>query len=129
MNVSLMAHCCPNCAAPRAMIDSVVYDVMIDPRNAIASYRLVGEQCAKCKHVFGGPKIDELMLNIDERRMQFDYTNWKGEHGTRLVKPISIRFGVSEWHKKPQWLLTAYDFDKRDTREFAMSDMESVQYL
>lgn len=56
----------------------------------------------------------------------FDYTNWRGERMRRKVIPREVRFGISEWHKDPQWLMLAYDFDKRGEREFAMRDMQPV---
>jgi hypothetical protein len=54
-----------------------------------------------------------------------DYTNWRGVRSYRKITPIRIRFGVSPWHKEPQWLLTAFDFDKRQEREFAMKKIYS----
>lgn len=52
-----------------------------------------------------------------------DYTNWRGERRTRRIFPLDLRFGVSEWHKTPQWLLRAIDVDRGDgsEREFAMA--------
>ena len=50
------------------------------------------------------------------------YRNWRGELGVRHVTPISLRFGASEWHRKPQWLMRAYDHDKQAEREFALLD-------
>lgn len=53
----------------------------------------------------------------------FWYKNHRGEETTRRVRPISIRFGTSEWHKEPQWLMLAHDTEKDRQREFAMRDM------
>lgn len=58
--------------------------------------------------------------------MVFWYRNYKGEEGYRRVRPISIRFGTSEWHKEPQWLMLADDLENRKRREFAMKDISSV---
>lgn len=58
--------------------------------------------------------------------MTFGYTNYRGEIGRRRVRPVSIRFGASEWHPGLQWLLVAYDLDKGERREFAMRDMFDV---
>ena len=51
------------------------------------------------------------------------YLNWRGEIRLRKIKPIpeSLRFGVSEWHKEPQWLLSAVDLEKSQIREFALA--------
>lgn len=53
----------------------------------------------------------------------FWYRNYKGKEGMRRVRPLSLRFGTSEWHKEPQWLMRAYDLENDKEREFAMRDM------
>ena len=53
------------------------------------------------------------------------YTNWRNEKGERLVHPKKIWFGSTEWHKEPQWLMTAMDVEKNEMRDFAMKDIES----
>lgn len=57
----------------------------------------------------------------------FTYSNWKGETEDRRARPISQRYGTSEYHKEPQWLMRMFDLDKRDEREFAMNDMSNVR--
>jgi len=52
-----------------------------------------------------------------------DYTNYKGERGTRVIRPNQIFFGQNEWHPDPQWLLTAYDLEKDALRVFAVGDI------
>lgn len=56
----------------------------------------------------------------------FDYVNYRGEKSSRRVQPHSIRFGSSEYHQKPQWLMLATDLAKNEIREFAMQDMTGV---
>lgn len=52
------------------------------------------------------------------------YRNWRGETSTRRIVPLAApRFGTSEWHKEPQWLLRALDVDKGEEREFAMNEI------
>lgn len=55
------------------------------------------------------------------------YTNYKGEKSLRIIIPLDVppRFGTSEWHKEPQWLLRVYDCEKKAEREFAMSGFSS----
>lgn len=50
------------------------------------------------------------------------YTNYRGETAARRIIPRSIRFGSTEWHPEPQWLLLAFDIDKQADREFALKD-------
>lgn len=56
----------------------------------------------------------------------FWYRNYKGEEGYRRAKPISIRYGTSEWHKEKQWLWLMDDTVNGKRREFAMRDMSGV---
>jgi hypothetical protein len=58
--------------------------------------------------------------------LSFDYTNYKGEQSRRTVTPIAYRWGGSQWHPEPQWLMMALDHDKAQTREFAMKDMTNI---
>lgn len=48
------------------------------------------------------------------------YTNWRGETSERTIIPKSFRYGSSEWHPESQWLVRAYDVDKKVHREFAL---------
>jgi hypothetical protein len=60
------------------------------------------------------------------RPYRFVYRNYRGEIGVRAVLPISVRFGSTEWHPEPQWLLLADDTEKGAAREFAMRDMRPM---
>lgn len=41
----------------------------------------------------------------------------------RLVHPLVLFFGNSQWHPEHQWLLVAYDLNKEAERTFAMKDI------
>jgi predicted DNA-binding transcriptional regulator YafY len=60
------------------------------------------------------------------RVVSFDYTNYRGEKSRRNVSPITLRFGVSDYHDEPQFLMIAYDRDKLEFREFTLRDMTNV---
>ncbi|MBD8554895.1 hypothetical protein IFT84_10205 [Rhizobium sp. CFBP 8762] len=62
-----------------------------------------------------------------DQPLTFGYTNWRGEYGIRTAVPMRVWFGTSEWHKEPQWLLTAWDIEKNAAREFALCDMVLVK--
>lgn len=64
-------------------------------------------------------------MHKDKTVVQFAYLNYKGEFAIRNINPIKIFFGSTEWHKEPQWLLRAYDYDKKAEREFAMKDISN----
>lgn len=55
-------------------------------------------------------------------KLRFYYTNYKGHSSYRTVAQPSIYYGSTEYHKKEQWLLKAYDCDKEDIRVFALED-------
>lgn len=50
----------------------------------------------------------------------FGYTNHRGEHAIRLVRPIIISHTSNEYHPEQQWILHAFDVDKNALRTFAM---------
>lgn len=59
------------------------------------------------------------------KRVLIDYVNWKGERAKRLIMPDAVSFGATKWHPKPQWLLRAFDVEKKAWRHFAMADIKS----
>jgi predicted DNA-binding transcriptional regulator YafY len=59
----------------------------------------------------------------NEHPLVIEYKNWKGEIGIRKIIPIEIFFGANEFHGEPQWLMVAYDLDKKEERTFAMNDI------
>ena len=56
-----------------------------------------------------------------------DYTNWRGETARRVIRPIHMWWGKTEWHPDEQWMLTAWDCEKDAVRDFAWQDMRPVQ--
>ncbi len=55
-----------------------------------------------------------------------DVTNHRGERAERIVIPHpddALRWGSTEYHKEPQWLLEAYDVTKEAPRTFAMKNV------
>jgi predicted DNA-binding transcriptional regulator YafY len=59
------------------------------------------------------------------KRVTIDYVNWKGERGLRLILPDTITFSSNKWHPTPQWLLRAFDVEKKAWRHFAMADIKN----
>lgn len=55
-----------------------------------------------------------------------NYTNWEGITADRRIQPLHIWFGVTEYHKAPQFLLHAIDLDKDAERDFAMNDIHKI---
>ncbi|MFP4401836.1 MAG: hypothetical protein ACLFPL_01255 [Candidatus Nanoarchaeia archaeon] len=52
------------------------------------------------------------------------YTNWKGETAQRTIIPQSIEFTSNQWHTQEQWILTAWDVEKKNYRHFPMKDIK-----
>ncbi len=51
------------------------------------------------------------------------YTNYKGSAGWRRIIPRRLFFGTSPFHPDEQWLLEAYDVNKKEERTFAMNQI------
>lgn len=50
------------------------------------------------------------------------YTNWRKEQAWRLILPIKMWFGQSEYHLDgPQWFVRAFDIEKQEMRDFALT--------
>lgn len=64
-----------------------------------------------------------------EKIVEIDYTNYRGERGVRQIQPKKLFFGSNEWHPKEQWLLEALDLSKKADRLFAMSEIHSWRCL
>ena len=60
----------------------------------------------------------------DKNIVKILYTNWKNETRYRIIKPISIEFKSTEWHKDEQWILNAIDIEKNAMRSFALKDIK-----
>lgn len=63
----------------------------------------------------------------EEQQIVIAYTNYKGISSVRRIIPKNIYFGSSKWHPEPQWLLEAFDLNKKAERHFAMTDIHSWQ--
>lgn len=51
------------------------------------------------------------------------YRNYKGVVGERNITPIQIYYGSTQYHPEPQFLLEAFDNEKKASRTFALKDM------
>lgn len=60
----------------------------------------------------------------DKKAIKILYTNWRGETAIRTIIPLEIIFASTEWHPEEQWLLKAYDLDKKAERSFACKDIK-----
>lgn len=57
-----------------------------------------------------------------QQAVKLVYTNYKGETSERHIIPKGMNWGSTPWHPEPQWLVVAYDLDKKAYRDFALRD-------
>lgn len=48
---------------------------------------------------------------MSDEAINVSYTNWRGETKTRRVLLGQVRFGKTDWHTEPTWLISAFDLD------------------
>ena len=60
------------------------------------------------------------------KQITINYTNWKGATSDRVVVPIKVWFGKTEWHTDEQWFLTAHDITKQEDRDFALRAIHKI---
>lgn len=58
--------------------------------------------------------------------VEIDYTNYQGKRERRYIIPVRLYFSTNnQWHPEPQYILEAYDINKRANRDFAMSKVHA----
>jgi hypothetical protein len=70
-------------------------------------------------------QVGSLPHDPDAPPLSFGYKNYRGEYGVRKAIPIRIYLGNTEFHHETQWLLEAFDLDKKANRVFAIQDITS----
>ncbi len=68
---------------------------------------------------------EQLVTEYLRRRVTVTYTNHRGETRDRLIEPYTIRFGKTDHHPEPQWLLTCWDFEKQADRSYALKNVSN----
>ncbi len=75
--------------------------------------------------IYGWKPLDDHPADaLATEPLSMTYKNWRGEVATRRIQPLSLRFGCTEWHPEPGWLLLAIDIKKGAEREFALADCD-----
>lgn len=71
---------------------------------------------------------EENLKNSTSEVLRFRYKNYKGEVADRSVIPLRTLVKSSKYHNdgKPCWIMTAWDLDKEEKRDFALQDI--IQY-
>lgn len=67
---------------------------------------------------------DEAQAIAAAAQITMTYRNWRGEVAQRTIRPVALWFGKTDWHPEPGWLLSAWDCDKGERRDFALADCQ-----
>lgn len=73
--------------------------------------------------------MQDLAPNRVGEIVEILYTNYRGETARRRIVPGELRYGSTEFHPEPQWLLDALDVEKGVQRTFAMRDVKEWNSL
>jgi hypothetical protein len=49
--------------------------------------------------------------DVTPEAVRVRYTNWRGETSNRRLLLGALRFGTTDWHPEPTWLILAFDVD------------------
>ena len=64
-----------------------------------------------------------LLLREKQPKINIKYTNHEGKTDWRVIIPLSIEFGTTEYYPEPQMLLVAFAYDRDDYRKFACKNI------
>lgn len=67
--------------------------------------------------------MSDVVKDFGHMAVTFTYTNWKGDVSVRRVIPTHIYYGHTAYHTEDQWLMPAYDLEKKEWRTFAVKDI------
>lgn len=87
----------------------------VQEANLIVNGTISADKVSSGKAVSGKTSGEGVSLWVD-------YVNYRGEFGRRHIVPNSLRYGVSEYHPKPGWLLECFDLDKEQNRVYSLAD-------
>lgn len=107
-----------------------LHTIIDDKTDEVLERGLTMEQAEfqLCRHINLGAE-DAYIGEDDGEPMLFSpepttvtYTNWKGETRERRIIPRAIWYGSTKYHTEPQWLVSAFDMEKKAMRDFALKD-------
>jgi hypothetical protein len=62
-----------------------------------------------------------VSFEFTETMQTYTYTNWRGQTRLRLLIPVRLYWGSTQYHPEPQWLLEAVDAETGQVKDFALS--------
>lgn len=71
---------------------------------------------------------DSFMISLTHGAViQFDYMNYRGEHSKRQAAYMGIYYGHNEWHPEDEFIMKAFDKEKKSVRYFAVKDISNLE--
>jgi len=68
-------------------------------------------------------------IGIENKTVQFHYTNYKGIRSVRTVRVNKIERGLNPHLTQPTWLLWGVDREKKEERAFVLDNIENLQVI
>lgn len=64
-----------------------------------------------------------------EKSIKMIYKNYKGIISIRHIIPVNegISWRKTIYHPEEQWIIQAYDIDKKEIRDFALKDIIKIE--
>jgi hypothetical protein len=76
------------------------------------------------------PRFQAHAQAMPTQRVEIDYTNWRGERRTRVIRPTGhMVFEANDWHPKICWQMLTIDKQTGELRQFALKDVHSWKEL
>ncbi|MBO4245576.1 MAG: hypothetical protein J5892_02400 [Bacilli bacterium] len=91
--------------------ETLYYHVATTSESGLVQNMLLSDEDAK------------KLANMRKKVVTITYKNWEGITAKRNIIPIKLEYKKSEWHAHEEWILEAYDLDKKGHREFAVNNI------
>jgi hypothetical protein len=98
---------------------------IIDIGTRLRNRRKNGERAGSKDRRWDNLILDHSYLD-KEKYIQIDYTNWRNIRSIRKILPIRIYFAATDFHPDPQWLLEAFDSEKKENKSFALKMIHQI---
>lgn len=119
-------HKCANCGIPATKIMAYTAD------NGITVYLTWCD--GPCSEQYTRRPKENMTIPLppsvvdNDQVVYFLYTNWEGKTQWRRAVPLPIppQFKVTQYHPLPGWIITMYDLDRNERREFSLKDIQKM---
>lgn len=107
------------------LFDSSDFGKGLELSISLFGYELYIDDVLKIKAFFEDYlRIVHEQENKDSTLLKFEYLNWRNEKSVRIVRPIGLFFGKTDYHEE-QWLLRGFCLSRGEVRDFALTSITS----